>query len=79
MCCFVVRQTADPDSGCFGLGGMVPLDVDVEGEVDGIDATLAAGTPMMADTGLAVALGHAVAAAVAATHILFFSLLFFNM
>lgn len=47
--------------------------------VDGIDATLAAGTTMMSDTGLAVALGHAVAAAVAATHILFFSLLFFNM
>lgn len=34
---------------------------------------------MDADTGLAVALGHAVAAAVAATHILFFSLLYFNV
>lgn len=54
---------------------MVPLDVDIVG----LDAALAAGTTMMADTGLAVALGHAVAAAVAATHILFFSLLFFNM
>lgn len=74
LCC-PARQTSDPDSGCFGLGGMVPLDVGV----DGIDATLAAGTTMMSDTGLAVALGHAVAAAVAATHILFFSLLFFNM
>lgn len=34
---------------------------------------------MDADTGLAVALGHAVAAAVAGTHILFFLLLYFNM
>lgn len=41
--------------------------------------TLAAGSSMTADTGLAVALGHAVAAAVSATHILFFLLLYFNM
>lgn len=34
---------------------------------------------MDADTGLAVALGHAVAAAVASIHILFFVLLYFNM
>lgn len=34
---------------------------------------------MAADTGLAVALGHAVAAAAAAAHILFFGLLYLNM
>lgn len=46
---------------------------------DFAEVTLAAGSSMMANTGLAVALGHAVTAAVAATHILFFSLLYFNM
>lgn len=63
-------QTED-GSGCFGLGDTVELGTD--------GVLLAAGRSMTADTGLAVALGHAVAATVAAAHILFFGLLYFNV
>ncbi|CAN0241453.1 unnamed protein product, partial [Laminaria digitata] len=58
-------------SACPGLGETVPLKL--------LNIPLAAGSAMTADTGLAVALGHAVAAAVAGTHILFFVLLYFNI
>lgn len=58
-------------SGCFGLGDTVEL-----GE-HGV--VLAPGRSMTADTGLAVSLGHAVAAVVAAAHILFFGLLYVNV
>ncbi|CAM9593466.1 unnamed protein product, partial [Ectocarpus sp. 8 AP-2014] len=65
------EEQAEEDSGCFGLA---------EKELqDGTEAVLAGGRSMDADTGLAVALGHAVAAAVASIHILFFVLLYFNI
>lgn len=59
------------DSGCFGL--------DEEATIENEDIELVAGSTMTADTGLAVALGHAVSVLVSATHILFFVLLYFNM
>lgn len=60
------------DSRCLSLRETVT----VEGSDDTI---LAAGSEMTADTGLAVALGHAVSAAVAFTHVVFFLLLYVNM
>lgn len=57
--------------GCFGLGDTVLLSP--------LEVSLAAGSSMTADTGLAVALGHAVAAAIAATHMIFFLLLYYNV
>ena len=59
---------------CFGLDETEYLP-----GVPGFKEVWAAGSSMTADTGLAVALGHAVAAAVALTHVLFFLLLFLNM
>ncbi|CAM9740404.1 unnamed protein product, partial [Ectocarpus sp. 13 AM-2016] len=65
------QEQAEEDSGCFGLAEKELLDE--------TEAVLAGGRSMDADTGLAVALGHAVAAAVASIHILFFVLLYFNI
>ncbi|CAM9449637.1 unnamed protein product, partial [Ectocarpus fasciculatus] len=65
------QEQVEEDSGCFGLA-------ETE-ELEETEAVLAGGRSMDADTGLAVALGHAVAAAVASIHILFFVLLYFNI
>ncbi|CAM9587899.1 unnamed protein product, partial [Hapterophycus canaliculatus] len=65
------EEQEEDESGCFGLGDTELLDY--------TQATIVGGRSMDADTGLAVALGHAVAAAVATTHIIFFSLLYFNI